>query len=263
MEQRQLGRTGLSVGVTGLGTVKLGRLHGLKHVATAPARLPSDDEALALLRTAQELGVNLIDTAPAYGRSEERLGTLLPRVAGRDRWVICTKVGEEFDDDGERASRHDFTAGAIAASLRRSLTRLRMASVDVVLLHFSSAVDDAAVLRGGEALAALRRLKDEGLARAIGASTATVAGGLLAVELGCDVVMLTLNRAQQTELPVLEQARAAGAGVLVKKALAGGREAAEPSLRWTAGLAGVSAVVVGTTDPAHLRANAQALAGQP
>jgi aryl-alcohol dehydrogenase-like predicted oxidoreductase len=49
---------------------------------------------LALLELAWDLGINLLDTAPAYGESEERLGRLL-RQCRRD-WVIVTKVGEEF-----------------------------------------------------------------------------------------------------------------------------------------------------------------------
>ncbi|MFT3683997.1 MAG: aldo/keto reductase [Phycisphaerales bacterium] len=83
MDLRRLGRTGLDISPIGLGTVKLGRDTGLKY-ATTP-RIPTDDEALALLRTARELGVNLIDTAPAYGVAEERLGSLLYQVAPRDR----------------------------------------------------------------------------------------------------------------------------------------------------------------------------------
>jgi hypothetical protein len=94
MELKPLGATGLRVSPLGLGTVKFGRNQGVKY--PQPFELPSDREALALLEQAWDLGINLLDTAPAYGDSEERLGRLL-RQCRRD-WVIVTKVGEEFRD---------------------------------------------------------------------------------------------------------------------------------------------------------------------
>jgi diketogulonate reductase-like aldo/keto reductase len=73
---RPLGKTGLMVSALGLGTVALGRSEGLKY--PKPVRIPSDDEVITLLSTAADLNVRLIDTAPAYGTSEERMGVLLP-----------------------------------------------------------------------------------------------------------------------------------------------------------------------------------------
>ncbi len=96
MELRPLGATSLSVSPLGLGTVKFGRNVGVKY--PQPFDLPSDQEALTLLATAWDLGINLLDTAPAYGVSEERLGRLLQHC--RRDWVIVTKVGEEFHRRG-------------------------------------------------------------------------------------------------------------------------------------------------------------------
>lgn len=253
MDLRTLGRTGIGVFPIGLGTVKLGRDRGLKY--PTPVQLPTDDEAVELLRTAHQLGVNVIDTAPAYGASEERLGELLPRVAPRERWVLCTKAGEEFDP-AAAASRYDFAPAAIAASVERSLKRLRTDRLDVVLLHFSSADDtDAKVLAAGEALGALRRLQQQGKVRAVGASTGTTEGARLAVE-SCDVVMLTLNLQSQQDRPWIEAAGERGVGVLIKKALRSGH-AADPaaSLAMVLGTPGVACAVVGTSSPANLRAN--------
>ena len=91
---RPLGSTGLLVSPLGLGTVKLGRDQGVKY--PNGFQIPDDDEARMLLKLARDLGINLIDTAPAYGRSEERLGPLLR--GQRQDWVIVSKVGEEFAD---------------------------------------------------------------------------------------------------------------------------------------------------------------------
>ena len=85
---RPLGSTGLRVSPLGLGTVKLGRNTGVKY--PNQFALPSDGQARELLALARDLGINLIDTAPAYGTSETRLGPLLQ--GQRQDWVVCTKV---------------------------------------------------------------------------------------------------------------------------------------------------------------------------
>ena len=100
---RPLGSTGFYVSPLGLGTVKLGRDQGVKY--PNGFTIPDDQQALALINQARDLGINLLDTAPAYGISEERLGHLLQ--GQRDNWVIVSKVGEEFVE-GESA--YDFSA---------------------------------------------------------------------------------------------------------------------------------------------------------
>ncbi|MFN8817230.1 MAG: aldo/keto reductase [bacterium] len=282
LEKRRLGTAGPEVGVIGLGTVKFGRTAGLK--LARPAELPSDERALAVLTRAAELGVNLIDTAPAYGVAEERLGALLPKATGgagwRSRWVLCGKVGEVFEADADGAdgaggvggrSRYDFSAKFIRASLEASVRRLGTDHLDVALLHFSSSVDDVAVLKAGEAMGALAEAKRVGLVRAIGASTGSVAGGLEAVRGGaCAVVMLTLNRLSMADAGAAAEAGARGVGVLVKKALAsghavvgggGGGADVEGALRMVLGTPGVGCAVVGTTSVAHLEEAVRAARG--
>jgi aryl-alcohol dehydrogenase-like predicted oxidoreductase len=262
MELRPLGKTGLSVSVLGLGTVKLGRLRGLKH-ASPPKALPTDEQATSLLRTASELGINLIDTAPAYGTSEERIGELMRGNAwfgGRARWVVCTKAGEEFDEHanaGEGASLFDFSAAAIRASAERSLARLGTDHLDVLLVH-SDGRDEWIVNESG-AMEALRTLKARGLIRSFGISTKTVEGGLLAVS-HCDVVMVTHNLSHTTEQRVIDAAHDAEVGVLIKKGLESGHAAdRKHAIRFVLATPGVTAMIVGTTDPDHLRANAAAV----
>lgn len=254
MELRPLGATGLSVSPLGLGTVKFGRNVGVKYPHTFD--LPSDQEALTLLETAWDLGINLLDTAPAYGVSEERLGRLLRRC--RRDWVIATKVGEEFVDG---VSRFDFSASATKASVERSLRRLGVEALDIVLIHSDG--NDLAILEQEAVLPALLELKKAGLVRAVGISTKTVAGSLRAVEC-CDAVMLTYNRHEPSELPAIRAARISKKGVLIKKALHSGHfaESSDPdpleaSLRFVYAERGASSVVIGTLNPTHLRANAQ------
>jgi aryl-alcohol dehydrogenase-like predicted oxidoreductase len=257
MERRLLGATGIEVSLLGLGTVKFGRTEALKY--PLPFDLPDDRALSRLLDCAHDLGINLLDTAPAYGTSEERLGRLVRRRAG---WVICTKVGEEFDGG---TSRYDFSPRHVRSSVERSLRRLRTDYLDVVLLHSDG--NDEWILAESEALETLLDMKLAGTIRAVGISHKSVAGGLLAVA-RCDVVMASLSLEHRDELDVIDAARARGVGVLVKKAFASGNAALEQvsrkrSLGFCAGIPGVSSIVVGTIDPDHLVENARLISSAP
>lgn len=247
---RALGDTGMTVSALGLGTVKIGRDQGVKYPDAFT--IPDDQTVLELLACARHLGINLIDTAPAYGRSEERLGQLL---AERHRWVIVSKVGEEFDN-GE--SRFDFSPAHTRASVERSLRRLRTDYLDCVLVHSDG--NDLAVLREGT-LDVLDDLKKEGKIRATGFSGKTVAGGLAALE-RADLAMVTYNLKEQSERPVIDDAAKRHKGILIKKAFASGHlttdhpDPVQASLDQVLGIAGVSAVIAGTVNPAHLKENA-------
>jgi len=271
VERCPLGHTELSVSPIGLGTVKLGRTKGLRYPpAQQAARLPNDAEVLTLLTEAHKLGTTLIDTAPAYGLAEERLGSVLYTIAPRAAWQLCSKAGEEFDEDAG-SSTFDYSPAAITRSIDRSLRRLKTDYLDIALLHFATGQPDEWVLAEGAAYAALKRLQEAGKARAIGASPASLAGGLLAVDL-CEVAMLTLNTAFAGDLAAITQASITGCGVMIKKPLASGHAAAESRADMAAIAAGetsadpiqrslklalapkaVACAIVGTSNPAHLR----------
>lgn len=246
MELRTLGATGVRVSPIGLGTVKLGRDQGLRYRAS----IPGDHEARALLGAAMELGVNLIDTAPAYGTAEERLGRLLP--GARDAWTIATKAGEWFEHG---RSRFDFSPEAILSSLDRSLARLRTDRVELLLVHSDGASESRFAAMG--TFDALDRAKASGRARATGVSAKTVEGAHAALE-RVDALMVTLNPLERELVGVIERARGLGKGVLIKKALASGRIGAggadpvDAAVRLAAHTAGVSSVIIGTTNPGHL-----------
>jgi aryl-alcohol dehydrogenase-like predicted oxidoreductase len=128
-----------------------------------------------------------------------------------------------------------------------------------VLIHSSG--DDLGILAREGVLSTLLDLKQAGLVRAVGMSSKMIAGGLRAVEC-CDLVMVTYNLRQREELPVIRAARAAGKGVLIKKGLLSGHldqtadsDPVLASLQLIYAEPGVSSVVVGTLDPAHLRAD--------
>lgn len=253
MKQRLIAQTGITVSPLGLGTVKFGRNQGVKYPQSFA--LPDDKTVRNLLALAWDLGINLLDTAPAYGLSEERIGKLLPN--SRHDWVIETKIGESFVD-GE--SRFDFSADATRLSVENSLRRLKTDYLDMVLIHSDG--DDERILREEAVLDTLLTLQQAGWIRAVGISSKTVAGALLAYDLGCDVVMAAYNPTYTDELPVLEAAAAQNKAVLIKKAFASGHLAqfgdknpVEQALAFTFAQAGVTSVVLGTINPQHLLEN--------
>ncbi|MFO7705840.1 MAG: aldo/keto reductase [Halopseudomonas sp.] len=247
---RPLGNSGLVVSPLGLGTVKFGRNQGVKY--PEQFELPDDQQAQALLTLARELGINLIDTAPAYGSSEARLGTLL--AGQRQQWIICTKVGEEFD---QGQSHFDFSAKHTRHSVERSLRRLNTDYLDLVLVHSDG--NDLDVLEG-EAYPVLEQLKREGLIRAFGFSGKTIEGGIAALRSG-DCAMVTYNVQDQSERPVLDFALSQDKGILVKKALASGHlclqgnDPAQKSLELAFAHPAVASAIIGTINPRHLQQN--------
>lgn len=253
MDLRPLGNTGINVSPLGLGTVKFGRNQQVKY--PKPFDLPDDSTVISILELARELGINMLDTAPAYGSSQERLGKLLP--GPRDAWVIVSKVGEFFENG---QSRFDFSFDATISVVEQSLRTLNTDYLDCVLIHSDG--DDLRILRQEGALDALEQLKQRGLIRCHGMSSKTIEGGLQVVE-RMDVVMATCNLSYNEELPVLEEAQRLNKGVLVKKGLqsghVGGPEAVTESMRFVFAQPGVTAMIVGTINPDHLRHNAAAL----
>jgi aryl-alcohol dehydrogenase-like predicted oxidoreductase len=247
---RPLGRSGLNVSVLGLGTVKFGRNAAVKY--PQPFDLPSMDALAALLEQASAAGINLLDTAPAYGSSEQRLGELL--AGQRERWILCSKAGETFDDG---QSAYDFRPDSIRRSLERSLARLRTDHIDILLLHSDGR--DREILQDSGALETLLKAREEGLVRAVGISHKTPEGGALALQC-CDVIMATLNLDYREEAGLIAEAGRQGVGVLIKKLFGSGHAALDPQhLRDSLALGlhspGVSSLVLGTITPAHLASN--------
>ncbi|HLO42122.1 MAG TPA: aldo/keto reductase [Phycisphaerales bacterium] len=253
MIRRELGRTGIVCSVLGLGTVKLGRNTGVKY--PVGFELPGDDLVQRLLSRAVELGLDILDTAPAYGSSEERLGRLLS--GQRDRWSIITKCGERFNDG---RSSFDFSPQGVRGSVEESLRKLRTDRVEVLLVHSDGQIETH---MPDELWRELAQLKKAGKVRAIGVSTKTVNGARLCMD-HCDVLMLTLHSGYLDELPVIAQARDRGVGVLIKKALDSGHgKDPAASLRMVVDTAGVTSAIVGTLRVEHLEANCRAVSGPP
>ena len=159
MNYRRLGRTGLQVSEIGLGTVELGLDYGVP-VAGEHLR-PPEEHAARLLNQALDLGVNFIDTARAYGASEEIIGRALK--GRRGEYILASKLApirEEGQSDGELAEQ-------VKASIAESLRMLQTDVIDLLQLHWAP----ADVIAKGRVLAAAREAQRAGQVRFIGAST--------------------------------------------------------------------------------------------
>lgn len=252
MVPRRLGTTELNVSPIGYGAFKIGRNEGIKYPEGYD--LPDDDAVSRLLNGVLDLGITLIDTAPAYGTSEERIGRAISH--RRDAFILSTKVGETFEHG---ASSYDFSRSAVMASIERSLKRLRADVLDLVFIHSDGQIEshDAAE-RLHECVASLQSMRDRGLVRAIGMSGKTVAGAEAALE-WADAIMVEYHLNDQSHEDVMREAVNRGVGVFVKKGLASGHLAAQgdpaEAIRFVLSNPAVSSLIIGGLNIDHIRAN--------
>jgi aryl-alcohol dehydrogenase-like predicted oxidoreductase len=155
LENIEVMETGLVTSRIGLGTWAIG---GWMWGGTDEA------ESIRTIRAALDLGITLIDTAPAYGfgRSEELVGQAIAESGARDRVLIATKAGLEWRDGQvfRNASAH-----RVRKEVEDSLRRLRTDHIDVYQVHWPDPLVPIEETAG-----VLRRLFDQGKIRAIGVS---------------------------------------------------------------------------------------------
>lgn len=209
MNRRRLGRTGIQVSEISLGTVELGLDYGIP--VEGEERLPSRAAAERLLNSALDLGCNLIDTARAYGASEEIIGSALK--SRRHEYTLATKV------------LHHEEAGLSGAALRQAIERsvadsLRALQTDVAdIVHVHSATVE--VIRRGELVEILENLRQQGYLRFIGATTYSETAAMATLEDGrFDCLQIAYNLLDRSpEETVLPLARKHDIGIIVRSVL--------------------------------------------
>jgi aryl-alcohol dehydrogenase-like predicted oxidoreductase len=157
MRQRVLG-PGLTVPELGLGCMGMSQSYGT----------PDDEESVATIHRALDLGMNLLDTSDSYGpyTNERLVGRAI--TGRRDEVVLATKFGQEFRPDGSRGvnGRPDYVRRACDDSLQRL-------GVDHIDLYYQHRVDPDVPVE--ETWGALSELADAGKVRFLGISEAAPA----------------------------------------------------------------------------------------
>jgi len=162
METRRLGFTDLHLSTIGLGTWAMG---GVWQYGWGPQ---DDQESVATIRRALDLGINWIDTAPAYGlgRSEEVVGRAIQGMSQKP--IVATKCGRAWDKAGRLVG--DLRPESIRAEAEASLRRLGVEMIDVYQIHWP--LPDEDIEEGWGAIADLVR---EGKVRYAGACNFSLA----------------------------------------------------------------------------------------
>jgi aryl-alcohol dehydrogenase-like predicted oxidoreductase len=280
IETRRLGRTGADVTILGYGAMEL---RGQPHGAAI-----ADDDAGRLLNEVLDGGLNLIDTSIDYGRSEELIGRYLGH--RRDEYFLASKCGclPGPPPPGARPPfPHDYGAANVRAGVEQSLRRLATDHLDLVQVHMSPS---RALLEAERTVETIMALRDEGKTRFIGMSgTLPNLPGHIAMGV-FDVFQIPYSVVQREHEGLITAAAKAGAGTLIRGGVARGGAAGDKNwaqgplglpagegqrrwaaaglddllggmprhefvLRFTLSHPGLSAAIVGTSSPRHLRAN--------
>src|SRR5262245_6873486 len=273
MEKRRLGKTDMEVSVLGFGGAEIG------------ARDIDQETVTQLLNSALDAGLNLLDTASAYWKSELMIGKAVSD--RRKEFYLLTKCGAT---DG--FTRYDWSKSGILSQIERSLKNLKTDYLDLVQLHSC----EIAELKKGEAIEALRVARERGYSRYIGYSGDSQAAKY-AIETGAfDTLQTSISIADQEAIELtLPLAKNRGLGVIAKRPIANaawrtGQKPADSyhhtywdrlkkldydflrsdlqnsistALCFTLGQDGVATAIVGTTNPDRWRENAELLAEGP
>ncbi len=161
MHTRRLGLTDLHLSSIGLGTWALG---GVWQYGWGPQ---DEQESVAAIRRALELGVNWIDTASAYGlgRSEEVVGQTIQGLV--EKPIIATKCGRVWNETGKIFG--NLKRESIRAEAESSLRRLKIDTIDLYQIHWPDPDEDIE-----EAWEAMAELVKEGKVRYLGVSNFSV-----------------------------------------------------------------------------------------
>src|SRR5689334_6670622 len=206
MQYRELGRTGWNVSIISFGAWAIGGTWGDVR----------DEESLAALHRALDLGVNFFDTADVYGdgRSERLLARL--KKERRDPFYVVTKAGRRLNPhvaDG-------YNKANLTAFIERSLQNLETETIDLVQLH----CPPTDVYYRPEVFAALDEMVKVGKLRHYGVSVERVEEALKAIEYpGVQSVQIIFNIVRQRPADLFfARAQERGVGILARLPLSSG-----------------------------------------
>ena len=282
LPKRTLGRTGLEVTALGYGAMEL---RGVPR-----GRDVSEEQAERILNAVLDAGINFIDTSIDYGVAEERIGRYISH--RRSEYFLASKCGCFAGDlarnsppvGAEQRNPHAFTPENIVQGVEQSLERMKIDYLDLVQFHHSPS--KAQLLEHG-GLQALQDLQRQGKVRFIGIS-GTMPNLQEQIEMGVfDVFQIPYSALERQHEALIEQASAAGAGIIIRGGAAKGGPGKEQGsswdvwqqvgiddlldgmsrqefiLRFTISHPDLDTTIVGTINPDHLQDNVNALLAGP
>jgi aryl-alcohol dehydrogenase-like predicted oxidoreductase len=279
MEKRTLGRTGLQVTVLGHGAMEIRgpRIWGGRPV--------TDEEADRILNAVLDGGINFIDTAWDYGKSEEYIGKCL---AGRRKeYILATKCGCTWEDKGDHDDTpHVWTRDNLRKNIESSLQRMKTDYVDLWQLHNPSPDQ----VQAEDLVACMEQVKKEGKVRHVAISS-TLPHIPTYLEWGAfDSYQIPYSALERRHETAITRVGEAGCGVIVRGGVArgepgsglGGKDRWESwekarldellapgesrtafLLRFTIAHPHMHTTIVGTKSPEHLKENIQAAQAGP
>ncbi|HEY1284017.1 MAG TPA: aldo/keto reductase [Steroidobacteraceae bacterium] len=164
MQYRKLGRLGPDVSAIGLGCMSMGIAN------TYTSSVKDDDDAVALIHRAMDLGITLLDTADVYGESEVQVGKALR--GRRDKVVLATKFGFASTPSTQPRDPNEINGSPryVREACEKSLKRLGVEHIDLYYLH---RVDPRTPIE--ETVGAMATLVTEGKVGHLGLSEASAA----------------------------------------------------------------------------------------
>lgn len=212
-EKRGIGTTGVRVPAIGFGTSGIGNMPDTYGYGV------DEERALATVRALFALPDGFLDTSRNYGmgRSEERIGKVVRALGG---WPEGVVLATKLDRDTETGR---FDAARARRSLEESLAALGVDRVDILHLHdpeYARSIDEVV-----GAVAELFRMKEEGLARAVGLAAGRIDVMMPLLRAWDFDAMITHNRftlVNRNAEPLIELARERGVAVLNAAPYAGG-----------------------------------------
>lgn len=197
-----------------IGTAQFGLPYGVANTSGQPPF----EEVCAILQCAHEGGINCLDTAPGYGESEGVLGRALEATGLREHMTVVSKVLRDVTEDSSAAG----AATVARQEVLRSLQRLKLEALPVCLIHTQ---------QGFRFIEALYQLKDEGLIRHVGCSTASPEATLEILRSGlCEAIQIPTSILDRrfSHGEVFREARARNVAIFVRSAYLQGLILMEP-----------------------------------
>ena len=241
MTKMTLGRTGLEVSQLGFGAMEL------RGPDAWSGRDISDEQAERILNAVLNAGINFIDTAPDYGRSEELIGRYVS--SRRSEYSLATKCGCDPEDKGGKGG-HVWTRDQLLKNIDGSLSRLKTDHVDILQLHNPQG-DDAV---SDELIRTLQDIQAQGMTRFIGASQ-TLPWLIDCIKTGAfDTYQIPYSCLEPQHHDAITQAAESGAGIIIRGGIARGGPASDVAVKERADLweAAKLAEVAGEMTPAEL-----------